>query len=56
MFFICFLPFRRGSNKKLEIVKLLLKLGADANRVRKGQGSMELSPLHNAVNASNYDE
>jgi ankyrin repeat protein len=44
------------NNKKLEIVKLLLKLGADVNRVRKGQGSMELSPLHNAVSVSNYDE
>ncbi|AWW50842.1 ankyrin repeat domain-containing protein [Wolbachia endosymbiont of Folsomia candida] len=44
------------NNKKLEIVKLLLKLGGDVNLARKGQGSMELSPLHNAVSVSNYDE
>ncbi|AWW50860.1 ankyrin repeat domain-containing protein [Wolbachia endosymbiont of Folsomia candida] len=44
------------NNKKLEIVKLLLKLGGDVNLVRKGQGSMKLSTLHNAVSVSNYDE
>jgi ankyrin repeat protein len=44
------------NNKKLEIVKLLLKLGGDVNLVRKGQNSMKLSPLHNAVSCSNYDE
>ncbi|WP_265044233.1 MULTISPECIES: ankyrin repeat domain-containing protein [unclassified Wolbachia] len=44
------------NNKKLEIVKLLLKLGADVNSARIGQNSMKLSPLHNAVSISNYDE
>lgn len=43
------------NNKQLEIVKLLLRLGVDVNKVRKGQGSMKLSPLHNAVSNSNYD-
>lgn len=42
------------NNKELEIVKLLLELGGDVNRVREGQGSMKLSPLHNAVSSSNY--
>ncbi|WCR54389.1 MAG: Phosphocholine transferase AnkX [Wolbachia endosymbiont of Ctenocephalides orientis wCori] len=27
----------------------------DVNKVRKGQNSMNLSPLHNAVSISNYD-
>lgn len=43
------------NNKQLEIVKLLLELGVDVNKVCKGQGSMKLSPLHNAVSNSNYD-
>lgn len=44
------------NNKKLEVVKLLLKLGGDVNLARQRQGSMNLSPLHNAVSSSNYDE
>ncbi len=44
------------NNKKLEIVKLLLKLGADVNSARMGQNSMKLSPVHIAVSNTNYDE
>ncbi len=44
------------NNKKLEIVKLLLKLGADINSARMGQNSMKLSPVHIAVSNTNYDE
>ncbi|WP_174516717.1 ankyrin repeat domain-containing protein [Wolbachia endosymbiont of Cardiocondyla obscurior] len=44
------------NNKKLEIVKLLLKLGADVNSARIGQNSMKLSPVHIAVSNTNYDE
>ena len=44
------------NSKKLEIVKLLLELGGNVNLARQGQGSMKLSPLHNAVSVSNYDE
>jgi hypothetical protein len=44
------------NNKKLETVKLLLKLGGNVNLARQGKGSMNLSPLHNAVSNTNYDE
>nr|WP_255419730.1 ankyrin repeat domain-containing protein [Wolbachia endosymbiont of Diaphorina citri] len=44
------------NNKKLEIVKLLLELGADVNSARVGQNSMKLSPVHIAVSNTNYDE
>lgn len=44
------------NNKKLEIVKLLLELGADVNSARIGQNSMKLSAIHIAVSNTNYDE
>lgn len=44
------------NNKKLETVKLLLELGGNVNLARQGKGSMNLSPLHNAVSNTNYDE
>ncbi len=44
------------NNKKLEIVKLLLELGADVNSARVRQNSMKLSPIHIAVSNTNYDE
>ncbi|WP_264735724.1 ankyrin repeat domain-containing protein [Wolbachia endosymbiont (group A) of Rhinocyllus conicus] len=44
------------NNKRIGVVKKLVDLDANVNRTGSGGNSTKLSPLHNAVSISNYDE
>ncbi|WP_374699490.1 ankyrin repeat domain-containing protein [Wolbachia endosymbiont (group A) of Limnophora tigrina] len=44
------------NNKKIGVVKKLVDLDANVNRTGSGENATKLSPLHNAVSVSNYDE